>query len=74
MTDNQKAEAFALKRIRESRRISSISVSIRMWKALLRLKEKGTIRWIVKGYPIWEFQILKGTTPAPGDGKGGEVK
>lgn len=60
MTDNEKAEAFALKLIRENGgSIAYWSVSRRTWFALKRLEARGVIRWDVANYPVWKFEIIK---------------
>ena len=61
MTDNEKAERFALKVIRNNGgRISYFGVSVRMWKALKRLEKRGIVKWKVEAYPMWKITILKG--------------
>lgn len=61
MTDNQKAEVFALKLIREHEgRLAYWSISRRTHAALKRLEARGVIRWTNANYPVWRFEILKG--------------
>lgn len=58
MTDNQKAERFALKIIRiNGGRISYFGVSHRMWNALKRLEKRGVVKWTVENYPMWRITI-----------------
>lgn len=65
MTDNEKAERFALKVIRNNGgRISYFGVSLRMWKALKRLEKRRVVRWEVAAYPMWKITILKGKVKA----------
>ena len=60
MTDNQKAEAFALKLIDEHQgSLAYWSISNRTHAALKRLQKRGVIRWTVENYPVWKFEILK---------------
>ena len=71
-TDAQKAEAFALKRIRENRGYMSYwSVSKRMYDALKRLEKRGVIKWFVVGYPNWWFEIVNETPPQTAAGRKG---
>lgn len=64
MTDNDKAERFALKMIRERKgTIACWAVSKRTHAALVRLERRGVIRWCVRGYPYWGFEIMGESQP-----------